>query len=34
MLLDEPIKALGIYEVAIRLHPEVNAKVKIWIVKK
>jgi len=32
--LDEPIKALGIYEVPIRLHPEVIAKVKIWIVKK
>jgi len=32
--LDEPIKALGIYEVPIKLHPEVIAKVKIWIVKK
>jgi len=34
ILLDEPIKALGIYEVDIRLHSEVTAKVKIWIVKK
>ena len=34
ILLDEPIKALGIYEVDIRLHSEVIAKVKIWIVKK
>lgn len=32
--LDEPIKSLGIYEVPIKLHPEVLAKVKIWIVKK
>jgi len=32
--LSEPIKKLGIYEVSIKLHPEVMAKVKIWIVKK
>jgi large subunit ribosomal protein L9 len=32
--LVEPIKALGIYEVPIKLHPEVVTKVKIWIVKK
>jgi large subunit ribosomal protein L9 len=34
IILDEPIKSLGIYEVPIRLHPEVMAKVKVWIVKK
>lgn len=34
IILDEPIKSLGIYEVPIKLHPEVLAKVKIWIVKK
>ncbi|MDD5432807.1 MAG: 50S ribosomal protein L9 [Candidatus Omnitrophica bacterium] len=34
ILLDEPIKALGIYEVPVKLHPEVSAKVKVWIVKK
>ncbi|MCX5703004.1 MAG: 50S ribosomal protein L9 [Candidatus Omnitrophica bacterium] len=32
--LDEPIKSLGIYEVPIKLHPEVIAKLKVWIVKK
>ena len=32
--LDEPLKALGIYEVPVKLHPEVTAKIKIWIVKK
>ncbi|HLD83092.1 MAG TPA: 50S ribosomal protein L9 [Candidatus Omnitrophota bacterium] len=31
---DEPIKALGIYEVPVRLHPEVLSKIKVWIVKK
>ncbi len=32
--LESPIKALGIYEVPIKLHPEVTTKVKIWVVKK
>ncbi|MGA2775617.1 MAG: 50S ribosomal protein L9 [Candidatus Omnitrophota bacterium] len=32
--LAEPIKKLGIYEVSVKLHPEVIAKLKIWIVKK
>ncbi|MFH0855338.1 MAG: 50S ribosomal protein L9 [Candidatus Omnitrophota bacterium] len=32
--LAEPIKTLGIYEVDVRLHPEIQVKVKIWIVKK
>lgn len=34
ILLDEPIKALGIYDVPIKLHPEVEAKVKVWVVKE
>lgn len=34
ILLDEPLKALGIYEVSVKLHPEVLAKIKIWVVKK
>ncbi|MFA4888356.1 MAG: 50S ribosomal protein L9 [Candidatus Omnitrophota bacterium] len=34
VLLAEPIKALGIYEAEIKLHPEVSAKIKVWIVKK
>ena len=32
--LGEPIKNLGIYEVTVKLHSEVSAKLKIWIVKK
>ena len=32
--MDEPIKSLGIYEVPIKLHPEVLAKIKVWVVKK
>jgi large subunit ribosomal protein L9 len=34
VVLEAPIKSLGIYEAAIKLHPVVTAKVKIWIVKK
>ncbi len=34
IILDEPIKSLGIYEISVKLHPEVPAKVKTWIVKK
>ncbi len=32
--LDEPIKSLGIYNVPVRLHPEVSADVKVWVVKE
>ena len=32
--LEEPIKSLGIYEVCVKLHPEIPAKIKVWIVKK
>ena len=32
--LDEPIKKLGVYQVAVKVHPEVKASVRLWIVKK
>ena len=32
--LGEPIKSLGIYEVPVKLHPEITAKIKVWVVKK
>jgi large subunit ribosomal protein L9 len=34
IMLDEPIKALGIYTVPIKLHSEVEAKIKVWVVKE
>jgi large subunit ribosomal protein L9 len=34
VILEEPIKTTGVYEVEIRLHPEVTAKIKVWIVKR
>lgn len=30
--LEEPIKTLGIHHVKIRLHPEVEAELKVWVV--
>jgi len=32
--LAEPIKSLGIYEIQLKLHPEITAKLKLWVVKK
>jgi large subunit ribosomal protein L9 len=34
ILLPEPLKTLGLSEVQIRLHPEVNAKLRVEVVKK
>ncbi len=34
VLLDEPIKSLGIYSVDIKLHEAVKAAVKVWVVKE
>jgi large subunit ribosomal protein L9 len=34
IILDEPIKALGLYTVDVKLHTEVTGKVKVWVVKK
>jgi len=32
--LEEPIKALGIYTITIKLHTDVEAKVRLWVVKE
>ncbi len=34
ILIEEPIKKLGVYQVKIKLHPEVIASLRIWVVKK
>lgn len=34
IVLHEPLKALGVYEVPIKLHPDVEAKIKVWVVKQ
>ena len=33
IVLDEPIKSLGIYHVKIKISPEVNGDVKIYVIK-
>ena len=32
--IGESIKTLGIYSVDVKLHPNVNAKVKVWVVRE
>ncbi len=32
--LEEPIKALGIYTVNVKLHQSVTGKVKVWVVRE
>jgi len=34
IVLPEPIKSLGIYTIPVKLHPEVTAHLKLWIVKE
>jgi large subunit ribosomal protein L9 len=34
VLLEEPIKQLGVYTVDINLHRGVDAKLKVWVVKE
>lgn len=32
--IPEPIKMIGVYQVPIRLHPEVQAEIRVWVVKE
>ncbi len=32
--LEEPLRALGVYTIPVKLHKDVEARVKIWVVKK
>jgi len=34
IVIPEPIKALGIYTIEMKLHKEVEAKVKVWTVRE
>jgi large subunit ribosomal protein L9 len=34
ILLEEPIKKLGIYSIPIKIHQEVTANLKVWVVKE
>ena len=32
--LHEPIKALGVYRVPIRIHADVHTEIKVWVIKQ
>ncbi len=34
IMLEEPIRQLGIFEVPVKLHKDVEAKIKVWVVAK
>ena len=34
IIVENPIEELGIFEIDIRLHPEVMAKIRLWVTKK
>ena len=34
IVLEEPIRALGVYNIDVQLHSEVTATVKLWVVKE
>lgn len=34
VMLEEPIKQLGVYTVDIKLHRDVSAPIKVWVVKE
>ncbi len=34
IVLDEPLKQLGIFNIPVKLHPEITATLKVWVVKE
>jgi large subunit ribosomal protein L9 len=34
IVLDEPLKALGVFDIPIKLHSDVEAKIKVWVVRE
>ncbi|MCX5667503.1 MAG: 50S ribosomal protein L9 [Candidatus Omnitrophica bacterium] len=34
IVLDEPIKKLGVYQVEVKVHPEIKASLRVWVVKE
>jgi len=33
IILEEPIKSLGIFEIPIKLHSEITTNIKLWVIK-
>lgn len=34
IIIKEPIRKLGIYNIEVKLHPEVKQEIRVWVVKK
>ena len=34
ILLGEPIKAIGVYKVTVKIYEDINAELKVWVVKE
>jgi ribosomal protein L9 len=34
IIIEEPIKSLGVFTIDVKLHPEVVGQVKVWIVRE
>lgn len=34
LIIENPILELGIFEVGVKLHPEVTTKIRLWVTKK
>jgi len=33
IIIDEPIESLGVYNVAVKLHSDIETKIRVWILK-
>ena len=34
IIIEKPIEELGIFEIGVKLHTEVTAKIRLWVTKK
>jgi large subunit ribosomal protein L9 len=34
LVIEKPVEELGIFEIGVKLHPEVIAKIRLWVTKK
>lgn len=34
IIMEKPLEELGIFEVGIKLHPEVTTKIRVWVAKR
>lgn len=34
IIIEEPIRSLGVFDIKVRLHPEVTAQMKVWVISE